>query len=114
MPAYFLHSVGNFQFYDPVSRSCSRATSAPRWWTPAYAPASDFDAHVPLMSGFQRRYMASNRACRWWARRARRLDIDVIVPQHGLPIAGAARFTDWVEQLVCGVDLLAEGQAITF
>ena len=36
----------------------------------------------------------------------------MIVPQHGLPIAGAAaiaRFIDWVENLVCGVDLLREG-----
>ena len=35
----------------------------------------------------------------------------MIVPQHGLPIRGArdvARFIDWVEGLVCGVDLLPE------
>jgi flavorubredoxin len=38
----------------------------------------------------------------------------MIVPQHGLPISGAAniaRFIDWVENLVCGVDLLPAGEA---
>lgn len=33
IPAHFLHSVGNFQLYDPVSKILSRATWAPRWWT---------------------------------------------------------------------------------
>lgn len=62
------------------------------------------------MAGFRRRYMASNRACHWWARRARRLDIDMIVPQHGLPIVGAdgVRFIDRIEDLTCGVDLLPD------
>jgi flavorubredoxin len=79
-----------------------------------YAPIDDFDAHVPRMAAFHRRYMASNRACRWWARRARRLDIDMIVPQHGLPIRGSnvARFIDWIESLTCGVDLLGEDEAL--
>ncbi|NCT68863.1 MAG: FprA family A-type flavoprotein [Rhodanobacteraceae bacterium] len=119
VPAHFLHSVGNFQFYDPVSRilfSGDLGASLIDAGT-HYTPITDFDAHVPLMAGFHRRYMASNRACRWWARRARRLDIDMIVPQHGLPIQGpanVARFIDWVESLVCGVDLLPEGEAMAF
>ncbi len=33
IPAHFLHSVGNFQLYDPVSKILSRAIWAPRWWT---------------------------------------------------------------------------------
>ncbi|MBA8882847.1 MBL fold metallo-hydrolase [Dokdonella fugitiva] len=117
VPAHFLHSVGNFQFYDPVSRilfSGDLGASMVEAGTP-YAPVTDFDAHVPRMAGFHRRYMASNRACRWWARRARRLAIDMIVPQHGLPIRGResiARFIDWVEGLACGVDLLEEAEAL--
>lgn len=111
VPAHFLHSVGNFQFYDPISRilfSGDLGASMMPDDVP-YAPVGDFDAHLPRMAPFHRRYMASNRACRWWARRARELDISMIVPQHGLPISGAAhiaRFIDWVEQLECGVDLL--------
>lgn len=116
VPAHFLHSVGNFHFYDPVSRilfSGDLGASMIDGGTP-YEPVADFDAHIPRMAGFHRRYMASNRACRWWAQRARRLDIDMIVPQHGLPISGAAniaRFIDWVENLVCGVDLLPAEEA---
>lgn len=111
IPAHFLHSVGNFQFYDPISRilfSGDLGASMMPAGT-AYAPIEDFDAHLPRMAAFHRRYMASNRACRWWARRARQLDIAMIVPQHGLPIAGEAhiaRFIDWIERLECGVDLL--------
>lgn len=33
IPAHFLHSVGNFQLYDPVSKILFSATWAPRWWT---------------------------------------------------------------------------------
>lgn len=79
-----------------------------------YEPVVDFHAHVPRMAGFHRRHMASNHACRWRAQRARRLDIDMIVPQRGLPIRGAdsiRRFIDWVESLVCGVDLLQDESA---
>lgn len=111
VPAHFLHSVGNFQFHDPVSRILFSgdlgASMIPEGMP--YAPVEDFDAHIPRMAAFHRRYMASNRACRWWARRARQLDIAMIVPQHGLPIRGpshVARFIEWIEQLQCGVDLL--------
>lgn len=113
LPAHFLHSVGNFQFHDPVSRILFSGDLGASMIDAgsAYEPVADFDAHIPRMIGFHRRYMASNCACRWWARRARKLDIDMIVPQHGLPIRGAVnvrRFIDWVEGLVCGVDLLPE------
>ncbi|HUD43282.1 MAG TPA: MBL fold metallo-hydrolase [Dokdonella sp.] len=109
IPAHFLHSVGNFQFYDPISRILFSGDLGASMIDAPYAPITDFTQHVPAMAAFHRRYMASNRACRWWARRARKLDIDMIVPQHGLPIAGhdnVQRFIDWVEGLVCGVDLL--------
>jgi flavorubredoxin len=112
VPAHFLHSAGNFQFYDPVSRilfSGDLGVSLVDANTP-YVPVTDFDAHVPRMLGFHRRYMASNRACRWWAQRARQMDIDMLVPQHGLPLKGPAipRFIDWIESLTCGADLLPD------
>jgi len=114
VPAHFLHSVGNFQFYDEASRILFSGDLGASLVEGEYAPIKDFDAHVPHMAGFHRRYMASNRACRWWARRARQLDIQMIVPQHGLPIAGAnvARFIDWIEHLQCGSDLLPEDESV--
>lgn len=117
VPAHFLHSVGNFQFYDPISRILFSGDLGASMANVEYAPIADFDAHLPTMAGFHRRYMASNRACRWWARRARNLDISMIVPQHGPPIAGKEnirRFIDWVDSLVCGVDLLQEEERVLF
>lgn len=110
LPAHFLHSVGNFSFYDPVSRilfpgdvgSSLVPSGAP------YEPVEDFEPHVRSMQGFHRRYMASRRVARLWANMVRELDPEWIVPQHGLPMRGKAigDFLDWLENLDCGSDLL--------
>lgn len=110
LPAHFLHSVGNFSFYDPVSQilfsgdvgSSLIASGAP------YRAITDFSAHVDSMVGFHRRYMASNRVARLWVAMVRKLNPVMIVPQHGHRLSGAAvaAFLDWLEQLECGVDLL--------
>lgn len=115
VPAHFLHSVGNFQFYDPVSRILFSGDLGASMADVPYAPIGDFDAHQQTMSAFHRRYMGSNRACRTWASRARRLAIEMIVPQHGPPIAGKdniSRFIAWVETLTCGSDLLADEERV--
>ncbi len=113
VPAHFLHSEGNFQFYDPVSRILFSgdlgASLVPQQL--AGEPVRDFDAHLRFMVGFHRRYMASNRVCRFWANMARSLDISMIVPQHGSRFEGrpmVERFIDWVENLSCGVDLMTQ------
>lgn len=110
LPAHFLHSVGNFSFYDPVSRilfSGDVGSSMVDSGTP-YAAVRDFAAHVGRMEGFHRRYMGSNRVARLWVQMVRQLDPAWIVPQHGLPFAGEsiAPFLDWLETLECGIDLL--------
>ncbi len=112
LPAHFMHSEGNFQFYDPTSRilfsgdlGASIITGeAARTWVTTLA------GHVPRMEAFHRRYMVSNKVLRLWAQMVRRLPIDMIVPQHGAPMRGAAvqEFIAWVEALPCGVDLLGE------
>lgn len=112
VPAHFLHSVGNFQFYDPVSKILFTGDmGASLIDDNADLPVEDFDQHIPHMKSFHQRYMASNKACRIWVNRARKLDIDMIVPQHGSPFVGkemVARFFDWISQLKCGVDLMDE------
>jgi flavorubredoxin len=116
IPAHFLHSAGNFHFYDPRSRILFSGDVGASVAEGAYEPIRDFDAHLPSMAGFHRRYMASNRACNLWVERARRLDIDMIVPQHGPPIAGAAnvgRFLEWMSDLQCGADLLESANRST-
>jgi flavorubredoxin len=113
LPAHFLHSEGNFQFYDPVSKilfSGDLGTSlVPKEL--AAEPVRDFDAHMRFMAGFHRRYMGSNKVCRLWANMVRELDIEMIVPQHGSRIVGkpmVARFIEWVENLSCGIDLVTQ------
>lgn len=110
LPAHFMHSVGNFSVFDPVSRilfsgdvGASLVPSGDE-----YVFVEDFDAHVGRMAGFHRRYMASNRVTRLWVQMVRALDPVMIVPQHGLPMRGEAmkRFLAWLETLECGVDLL--------
>lgn len=111
IPAHFLHSEGNFQFYDPVSKILFSGDLGASMTTGSEADGvvTDFDTHAVRMLGFHRRYMSGNRACRLWAAMARTLDIARIVPQHGPSFQGremVARFIAWVEQLQCGLDLL--------
>lgn len=113
IPAHFMHSEGNFQFYDPISKilfsgdlGVSLADS-----TEAEKPVGDFSAHVPKMIGFHRRYMISNKITRFWAQMVRSLDIEQIVPQHGQRFVGkemCGKLIDWIENQPCGVDLLTQ------
>ncbi len=105
VPAHFLHSAGNFQIYDPVSKilySGDLGASIGQ----SYEEVTDFAAHLPFMEGFHERYMAGSRAMRVWANTVRGLEIDVIAPQHGALFRGemVGRFIDWCERLECGMD----------
>ncbi|MFO0599529.1 MAG: MBL fold metallo-hydrolase [Myxococcaceae bacterium] len=107
LPAHFLHSPGNFQVYDPVSKILYSGDLGASI-NDGFDEVKDFDKHLPFMEGFHRRYMASNRSMRAWAKMARQLDIEVIAPQHGCYFRGkpmVERFISWCEQLECGVDL---------
>ncbi|AOV16310.1 MBL fold metallo-hydrolase [Acidihalobacter aeolianus] len=110
VPAHFLHSVGNFHFYDPVSKILfSGDMGASIGGGGVDRPVTDFGAHIPLMIDFHQRYMTGNRACRLWADMIRGLDVEMIVPQHGQSFKGKAmigRFLDWISELRCGVDLM--------
>lgn len=110
LPAHFLHSVGNFHIYDPVSRILYSGDLGASLGEEERV-VSDFDKHVPLMAGFHRRYMVSNRALAPWVRMVRTLDIEVIAPQHGAMFIGKPmvnRFLDWCETLPCGIDVMED------
>ena len=110
VPAHFLHSVGNFQLYDPVSKILFSGDMGASLVDDA-GPVQDFASHVPSMLGFHRRYMASNKACRLWANMVRHMDLAMIVPQHGRPFVGKAMidaFLDWIAELECGIDLMGQ------
>ena len=101
IPAHFLHSAGNFQVYDPVSKTLFSGDLGASI-APGYVEVTDFAAHVPFMDGFHKRYMPSEEANRLWAAMVRQLDIERIVPQHGAIFpdrATSQQFIDWVEQM---------------
>ncbi|HEX6591705.1 MAG TPA: MBL fold metallo-hydrolase [Moraxellaceae bacterium] len=111
VPAHFLHSVGNFQFYDPISKILFSGDMGASMSDDAHQPVQDFEKHIPGMRGFHQRYMCSRRVIRLWAGMVREMDVAMIVPQHGAPFAGPAminRFLDWVSELDCGIDLLTQ------
>lgn len=108
LPAHFLHSPGNFHVYDPVSKILYSGDLGASMGV-EYLEVPDFDAHVPFMEGFHRRYMASAKALRAWVTMVRTLDVELIAPQHGALFRGkelVGRFLDWCESLECGVDLM--------
>lgn len=72
---------------------------------------TDLEPHIPRMEAFHRRYMASNKILRLWTRMARKLDVKMLVPQHGAPIVGRkaiSEFYDWLDGMICGIDLVGE------
>jgi flavorubredoxin len=108
LPAHFLHSVGNFHFYDPISKILfSGDVGASLTEEEHSRPVQDFEKHVAKMLGFHRRYMVSNKVSRLWVNMIRELDVDMIVPQHGRPFQGKDmidKFLGWFETLECGID----------
>lgn len=113
VPAHFLHSEGQINVYDPVARILFSgdigAAMMPADRDDAFV--DDFDAHLPFVRGFHRRYMGSNKAIRCWLATIADLDIAMIAPQHGPVYRGPAvrAFLEWLRDLECGIDLLEAG-----
>jgi len=105
IPAHYLHSSGNFHIYDPVAKilfsgDVGAALESPE--SPMFV--DDFEAHIPKMKLFHQRWMPSNAAKNDWVNRVRKLDIEILAPQHGRLIKGenVTKFLDWFEQLQVG------------
>lgn len=106
IPAHYLHSSGNLHVYDPqakilMSGDVGAALEAPG----SDMFVDDFDAHVDRMKVFHQRWMPSNRAKNDWIARVRKLDIEIMAPQHGRMFKGddVQRFLDWFEALEVGI-----------
>jgi flavorubredoxin len=110
IPSHFLHSTGNFSLFDERSGILFSGDIGAAVFKHGerYLFVEDFEEHVPLMEGFHRRYMASNKACRLWVNKVRALNPNMIAPQHGAIFKGPAveKFLSWFERLQCGVDIL--------
>jgi flavorubredoxin len=108
VPAHFMHSEGNFHLYDPIAKILYTGDLGASMGAD-YRVVQDFDAHLPFIEGFHRRYMVSNRIMKAWADMVRPLDIEIIAPQHGALFSGKEmvnRFIDWCANLECGVDII--------
>jgi flavorubredoxin len=106
VPAHYLHSSANFHIYDAqakilMSGDVGAALEPPG--APIYV--DNFDAHTEHMRYFHQRWMPSNQAKRVWIERVRKLEIDIMAPQHGRIFKGddVKRFLDWFEALDVGV-----------
>ncbi len=116
VPAHFLHAEGNFQFYDSKSRILFSGDMGASMVHHAeiadpITGKTQFMAHIAQMEGFHRRYMVSNKACRFWVRMVRGMELDMLVPQHGRWFKGKEAidaFLDWIEDLHCGIDLFTQ------
>lgn len=114
LPAHFLHSEGNFQFYDPTSRILFSGDLGVSLLS-GYASQQFITSLSPMppgMEAFHRRYMVSNKILKLWVRMVRELDIAILVPQHGAPLVGDAigQLLDWLDTLSCGIDLMGTPQ----
>jgi flavorubredoxin len=108
VPAHFLHSSGNFHIYDPKAKILFSGDVGwalpPAGQTRKSLFVEDFNAHIPLMETFHRRWMGSTRARDSWVEAVSKLDIDMMAPQHGWVFRGddVKRFIDWFGRLDIG------------
>ncbi|RUM61342.1 MAG: MBL fold metallo-hydrolase [Persephonella sp.] len=115
IPAHFLHSPGNFQIYDPVSKTLYSGDLGASLGQD-YMFVKDFSNHIKYMEPFHRRYIPCNKALKMWINMVRDLDIETIAPQHGAIMKGkeiVKQFLDWLEDLECGLDIMEPLYKIT-
>lgn len=106
IPAHYLHSSGNFNVYDGDAKILmSGDIGAALEDIDAPLFVEDFDEHVNKMKMFHQRWMPSNSAKNDWVKRVRKLDIEMMCPQHGRIFKGddVKRFLDWFEALEVGL-----------
>lgn len=110
IPAHYLHSSGNYHVYDPQSKilmsgdiGASLDKSTPESEQSIWV--ENFDEHIQHARYFHQRWMPSEQAKKEWIERVRRMDIEVLAPQHGKLYKGemVGKFLDWLETLEVGV-----------
>lgn len=106
IPAHYLHSSGNFNVYDSEAKILmSGDIGAALEEADAPIFVEDFDEHINKMKMFHQRWMPSNKAKNQWVNRIRKLDVEMMCPQHGRIFKGddVKRFLDWFEGLEVGL-----------
>lgn len=110
LPAHFLHSTGNFSAFDERSGVLFSGDIGAAIFPPGKENLfiDDFNAVLPFIEGFHKRYMASGKATAKWAKTAAALSPKLMAAQHGGVYRGeaVARFLEWFGRLECGIDQL--------
>ena len=110
LPAHFMHSPGNLQVYDPVSKILYSGDLGASLGQD-YLYVGDFEEHIKYMEGFHKRYIPTNKVLKAWLKMVRELDIETVAPQHGAIMKGkdiVNKFFDWLENLECGIDIMED------
>lgn len=108
IPAHFLHSAGNFQVYDPISKILYSGDLGASFGVKE-SIIDDFERNSQFFESFHKRYLPCNRAIKLWIKTIKQLDIEMIAPQHGAVIKSSQavrKFLHWLERLPCGLDLM--------
>lgn len=108
IPAHFLHSPGNFQLYDQESKILYSGDLGASFGQ-QYDFVESFEDHIQYMQSFHKRYIASGNILKKWVKMVRKLDIEIIAPQHGAMVRGKEnieKYFQWLENLKCGIDLI--------
>ena len=107
IPAHYCHSSGNYSIFDPYANILFSGDIGAALLPDHEASlfVTDFEQHIKFMKGFHQRWMPSNQAKQDWVRRVKKLDIEMMVPQHGRIFRGdnVAKFLDWFEALEVGI-----------
>jgi flavorubredoxin len=111
LPAHFLHSPGQLNVYDPISKILFTGdVGAAEYQDADFSEifVDDFSKHQQHIEYFHRRYMSSTRALRSWLKIITPYDIDIFGPQLGYLYRNNAKagLLSWLETLECGSDLL--------
>ncbi|HPC38245.1 MAG TPA: MBL fold metallo-hydrolase [Exilispira sp.] len=110
IPAHFLHSPGQLIIYDPNSKILFSgdigAAVFPQ--NKKYLFVENFEDHLPNIDGFHKRFMASNKALRYFVDNIKKYDIKMIAPQHGAIYTNenVKKFLDYLYDLKCGIDII--------
>ncbi len=113
LPAHYLYSPGNFHLYDPAAHMLFSGevgtAKIPRSEWNGYV-VDDFAHHMDYMLAFHQRWMPSQEARDAWLKQIAHLDLEALVPQHGMIFKGdnVGRFLDWFSglQLATGIQAM--------
>ncbi|KLO21821.1 beta-lactamase [Marinitoga sp. 1197] len=112
IPAHFLHSLGNFTLYDPISKILFSGDIGVGVVQPSEDKifVENFNDYTKYMEGFHKRYMSSNIAAKKWIEIVSKFDVEMMTPQHGLLFKRNEynQFLNWFKDLKCGIDIINE------